>query len=225
MEKKKNFAQKVAYWAALKVFFLVGLDITEEHIPEEFEPNETDQAKRLTNFVCHIVDLTANFCCGWKPNMAYYEGSVGRKRLEDVCEFITTKYPDHILLPDNKDGDIDRTNEQDLKYYKRLGFDGFTANPLMGFGKSMEIFLADPNLAVFLLCLTSNPGANDILRGPAKEEGVEFLFHQIARYATNTETWNKNGNLHLVVGGTNSPEDIASIRKYAGENVQFLMPG
>lgn len=220
-----NFRQKIAHWAALRTFFLAGLDITAEHIPADFLPNETHQSIRLRHFVCHIIDLTAPYCCGWKPNLAFYEGSDGRLRLEQVCEYISRMYPDYILLPDNKDGDIGTTNDQDVKYYKKLGFDGFTANPLMGFEGSMETFLSDPDFAVFLLCLTSNKGSQDILRGPSSVVGMQFLFQQIADYARDNQKWNKNGNLHLVVGGTNSLEDIASIRQHAGEGAIFLMPG
>ncbi len=234
MKTKLTFNQKIAYWASIFKFLMVGLDIEEKHIPDDFLPGSktTDRDFRWAEFICHIVDLTAPYCCGWKPNLKFYEGSIGRARLEIVCKYITAHYPDHILLGDNKDGDIGNTNKQALTYYtKTLGMDAVTLNPLMGYDDSMEIFLSDANIAGFLLCLTSNKGRKDLLdrniliKGWNPDKFTQRTYIEIAKYAKDDETWNKNKNLHLVVGATNDSHEIRAIREAAGEDAIFLMPG
>lgn len=219
-----NFSTKANYWFDLRKFLMVGLDIEPKHIPEDFQPDLAgDPNERLTNFICHVANLTAPHCLGWKPNLKFYEGSDGRKRLEEVCEYIGTEHPAHILLGDNKDGDIGNTNKQAMDYYiNTLKLDAITLNPLMGFDDSMSVFLSNPDVAGFLLCLTSNKGSADILK---TEVGGLHLYTFIAGLTRDGKNWNKNGNLHLVVGATNTVEQVGTIRAYAGDDAIFLMPG
>jgi orotidine-5'-phosphate decarboxylase len=215
----KTFADKVAYWAALYNFFIVGLDVEKAHIRGSFQPLEPDFNVRWKKFICHLVDLTASFCCGWKPNMKFYEGSVGRERLEYVCHYIKTNYPNHILICDNKDNDIFNTGVQVMNYYKILKPDFVTVNTLMGYKDSTDLLLSDPNMGVFALCLTSNEGALDYLA----QNDLELAL-RIARCSNELNSWNKNNNYHLVVGGTNKAADIVKIRLDSPNSI-FLMPG
>jgi len=219
---KKSFADKCSFWFSKQMFLIVGLDIKQDHIPESFKPEIKDSPEaRLLQFIYLIIDLTAIHCSGWKPNLKFYEGSSGRFRLEQVCEYICNRYPDHILIGDNKDGDIGNTNKEAIDYYVNiLQLDAFTMNPLMGYEEGCDIYLSNPNVGVFTLCLTSNKGAVDILCHGSKETG--YLFEKIA---DNRHKWDKNKNYHLVVGGTNSPHEIALIRSLAGNGAIFLMPG
>ena len=222
---KKTFLQKVELWFAQGIFLMAGLDILKKHIPKDFMPDMEPEA-RHTAFIKHFVDLTAAHCLGWKPNLKFYLGSVGMKRLEEVCAYISEKYPDHINLGDPKDGDIGNTNEQSLDYYtNELKLDAFTLNPLMGFKDSMNIFLNNADISGFILCLTSNEGSGDLLKTFLHGGVGEMVYERIASYVADAETWNKNKNLNLVVGATNTAAQVAKIRAIAGDDAIFLMPG
>ena len=204
-----------------------GLDITKAHIPAEFQPEleAENPEQRHTNFVKYFIDLTAGGCMGWKPNLKFTPGSVAMKRFEDVCQHITKNYPDHILLVDDKDGDIGNTCEVKLAYYLTQKIDALTLSPIMGYEDSMEIFLRNADLGCFLLCLTSNKGNGDILCKVIHTSPPQALYEVIAGFARDTEKWNKNKNLHLVVGATNTIEQVQKIRAQAGEDAVLLTPG
>jgi orotidine-5'-phosphate decarboxylase len=223
--KKKSFNAKVAYWFALNKFLMAGLDITEKHIPKDFKPELTDNVEqRLRDFIFHIIDLTAPYCLGWKPNAKFYMGSVGMKRLEMVCDYINTVYSEHILLVDGKDGDIGNTGSMALDYYVNvLHVDAITISPFMGYEDSSDMYLSNPDVACFALCLTSNKGRKEFMT--AKDSLKSPTFERIAEFAERDADWNKNKNLHFVVGATNTVEEVATIRRFAGEDAIFLMPG
>src|SRR5581483_6394471 len=69
----------------------------------------------------------------------------------------------------------------------------------------------------FVLCKTSNPGADELQALPV-EQGA--LFEAVARRA---RTWNSRGNVGLVVGATD-PERLARVRQIAPE-LWILVPG
>lgn len=204
------------------MFLCVGLDITSKHIPVDFLPEEETES-RLTKFIILVINLTSPFCCSWKPNFKFYEQSVGRLRLEKICKYIKDNYPEHILIGDNKENDIGNTGEQVVLYYKELGLDAFTMNPLMGFKDSCDRFLANWEVGVFALCLTSNEGSEDFLLTAEINKG--FLYEQIANNTDTDGDWNRNRNYHLVVGATNDPALIQRIRIITDDSAIFLMPG
>ncbi len=205
---------------------IVGLDFESNFKlppPNEVRHEVRGRSSTFLSGIMGVVDLTAPYCAGWKPNLAFYEGIVGRQMLEDLCWYIKKHYPEKILILDGKVGDIGNTNKQYLKYYKSLGADAFTFNPLMGYADSAEVLLSDPEIAGFGLCLTSNKGSKDFLEERLIDR-CPIWFH-LAQNFKDDEKWNKNRNYHLVVGGTNDTEDIDSIRLAAGENAVLLIPG
>nr|MBC8478592.1 orotidine 5'-phosphate decarboxylase [bacterium] len=91
-----------------------------------------------------------------------------------------------------------------------------TLNPLMGYD-SLEPFLAYTERGVFVLVLTSNPGAADFqlletARGP--------LYLQILQKVLE---WNQQDNLGAVVGATH-PAMLKGIRELAPD-LPLLLPG
>src|SRR5690606_4662268 len=78
---------------------------------------------------------------------------------------------------------------------------------------AVEPFVSNPARGIFLLCLTSNPGADDFL---LKND----LYLRIAEKAVE---WNVNGNVGLVVGATR-PQYLARIREVAPD-LPLLIPG
>jgi len=88
-----------------------------------------------------------------------------------------------------------------------------TVNPYMGYD-SLTPFLEYQDKGVFVLCLTSNPGAKDF-------QLPEELYLSVAEKC---REWNeKSGNIGLVVGAM-YPEQISAIRQRFPEG-WFLVPG
>lgn len=187
----------------------VGLDPDAAKMP----PGAGDNPKTMGDYLCRVVDATADLVCAYKPNLAFFEamGDEGGAALRTVLAHI----PDGILtIADAKRGDIGNTS---AKYasalFDDLAFDAATVNPLMG-ADCVGPFLAHEGRTSFLLCLTSNPGADDFLL-------PNELYLRIARKATE---WNAtHGNVGLVVGATR-PEPVAEIRA-AAPGLPFLIPG
>lgn len=157
---------------------------------------------------------TAEFAAAFKPNAAFYEfvGDGG----ESLALLLKgdDQYSDKpIVIFDGKRGDIGNTCDQ---YANKIltvgGYDAVTVNPLMGYD-CVEPFLRDPERGIFILCLTSNPGAEDFL-----------LQHELyLRIAEKAVQWNVNDNVGLVVGATR-PEYAAAIRNIAPD-LPLLIPG
>jgi len=89
--------------------------------------------------------------------------------------------------------------------------DAVTVTPYQG-EDALRPFLAYRERGVFVLCLTSNPGAADFQ--------LPEMHLQVAK---KVKEWNVAGNAGLVVGATR-PENIAAVRKNSGQ-MPFLIPG
>jgi uridine monophosphate synthetase len=185
----------------------VGLDPPLEGIPD-------------TRLVAHnrkIIDATADLACCFKPNIAFYEarGIPGMKALAETVNLVRAKGLPVIL--DAKRGDIASTAAAYAKaVFERWNADAVTLSPFLG-RDSVEPFTAYADRGVFLLCHTSNPGARDLQE---LETGGMPLYQLIAALAG---TWNRSGNVGLVVSAT-YPEEVARVRR-AVNDLWFLLPG
>ncbi len=171
--------------------------------------DEPDIAKEI---VCELViEATREYAAAFKPNAAFFEmviagGTPIPEQLRQWTEPVLTIY-------DGKRGDIGNTSEQYARtIFSEHNYDCVTVNPLMG-RDAVEPFLRNPAHGAFLLCLTSNPGADDFL---LKND----LYLRIAEKAV---AWNQNGNVGLVVGATR-PELAAAVREVAPD-LPLLIPG
>lgn len=171
--------------------------------------DEPDIAKEVATEL--VLEATLEAAAAFKPNAAFFElvvaGGAG------VPAMVRSRGADALVIFDGKRGDIGNTSEQ---YARAIlgdhGYDAVTVNPLMGHD-AVEPFLRDPERGVFLLCLTSNPGAEDfLLHGE--------LYKRIAEKAVE---WNIHGNVGLVVGATR-PEMAAGVRAIAPD-LPLLIPG
>jgi orotidine-5'-phosphate decarboxylase len=126
--------------------------------------------------------------------------------------------PDGILvIGDAKRGDIGNTAEMYAAALRDdLKFGASTVNPYMG-ADAVEPFLRNPAHGVFLLALTSNPGAKDFQYLKAK--GVPLYEHVVRK----AKQWNTRGNMGLVVGATR-PAQLRRIRTIA-PHLPILIPG
>ena len=125
----------------------VGLDPDPKRLPDwclEF-------ADPVLTFNRHIIDLTCDLVCAYKPNVAFYEalGGNGWSTLYDTILYAHSKGIPVIL--DAKRGDIGSSAE---KYahavFQRMGADAVTVNPYMGWD-AVEPFVRYAERGVFVL--------------------------------------------------------------------------
>lgn len=160
------------------------------------------------------ASASAAYAAAFKPNAAFFEALERNEPLmRRVGHYLAENFAGVIGLCDAKRGDIGNTSDRYAEaVFEHQKFDAVTVNPLMG-TDAVEPFLRDKTRGVFLLCLTSNPGADDFL---LRDE----LYLRIAEKATQ---WNTNGNVGLVVGATR-PEYLQRVREVAPE-LSLLIPG
>lgn len=209
-EVKSFFAALETRARAVDSLLCVGLDPYPELL-------RTPTAEAAKDFCLQIISKTHDLACAYKPNAAFFEayGAEGWSSLKAVIAAVPEGVP---VLLDAKFGDIASTAEAYARaIFDDLGADAVTLNPYLGFD-SLEPFLERNERGVFLLCKTSNPGAEDLqelqlLTG-------ERLYQRVIRLARN---WNRFENLGLVMGAT----DIEALRqaRSAAPELWILAPG
>ncbi|OAI56709.1 orotidine 5-phosphate decarboxylase [Verrucomicrobiaceae bacterium SCGC AG-212-N21] len=177
----------------------VGLDV---------RATSADEAR---SFIRDVVDQTSQYAAAFKPNAAYFEamGWQGVKLLEELRGMIPAEIP---IILDVKRGDIGETQ----RYYAKacfdvIGADAVTLNPFMG-RDTIEPFLEYADKGLYLLAVTSNPGAKDIEMQRVGERQVFELVCDMLKGAPQAG---------LVVGLTNASGDILS----KVPDVPLLIPG
>jgi uridine monophosphate synthetase len=176
----------------------------------------TNDAKAAREFCFRVIDATAEFALAFKANSAFFEifGAEGIAALQDVIARVPSDIP---VILDAKRGDIADTSEAYARAaFAQLKAHAITANPYLG-RDALAPFFAQPNKGVFVLCKTSNEGADEF---QALRIEDSTLYETVAGHARD---WNVNGNLGLVVGATD-PAALARVRSIAPE-LWFLVPG
>ena len=192
-------------------FICVGLDSEVSKLPKGQTQLSFNQA---------IVKATHDLVAAYKPNSAFYEaeGAKGWETLKKTIAFIHEVAPKTRVILDAKRADIGNTS---LSYarsaFEDLGADAITLNPYLG-GEALQPFLDYKEKGCFILCRTSNVGAQEFQ--DLQVDG-EPLYLRVARQVANH--WNKNKNCGLVVGAI-VPEELKKIRQVAGD-LPFLVPG
>lgn len=186
----------------------VGLDPD----PKRFPPDMSQGPEGIYKFCAEIVEATSDHAAAFKPNIAFFEsiGSEGMHVLGEVLQHVKLDIP---VILDAKRGDIGSTAQHYAQaIFDRLKVDAVTLSPFLG-KDSLDPFLAYKDKGMYVLCLTSNPGAADF-------QLPNDLYLQVAAKAAE---WNVDGNLGLVVGAT-KPEQLAQIRRTAPD-LPLLVPG
>lgn len=187
----------------------VGLDPHPELLGEP-------SAQAARDYCLRLIEHTAEFALAFKPNSAFFElhGDAGWTALRQVIAAVPGSIP---VVLDAKRGDIHSTAQAYARaVYDQLGASAVTLSPYLG-RDSIDPFIADPSRGAFLLCKTSNPGADDLQLhgGPA-----DPLYLRVARLAVE---WNQLDNVGLVVGATD-PEALGAVRR-AAPDLWLLAPG
>ncbi len=174
----------------------------------------------LGDFCEQVIGQTAEFAAAFKPNIAYFEamGSEGYCLLEKLLPRM--RETGALVVLDAKRGDIGSTQEHYVQcYFDRWDVDAVTLSPYMGFD-SVEPFLRHPGKGVYLLGVTSNPGAADLeLHALADGRKVFELVGDLARRADSTPVG--EGGIGLVLGLTNASSEVLDRLP----DVPLLIPG
>ncbi|MDE3056657.1 MAG: orotidine-5'-phosphate decarboxylase [Bacteroidota bacterium] len=189
----------------------IGLDTDLKKIPKHLLKKKNP----LVEFNRAIVEATHNCVCAYKLNLAFYEagGEAGWRALRQTLAMIPTSV---ITIGDAKRGDIGNSSERYARsLFHDLKFDAVTVSPYMG-KDSVAPFLESKVRGVFLLALTSNPGAQDF---QIQKIGKQFLYEKVIETASQ---WSE-GNIGFVVGATQA-QQLRSIRKLA-PHAPLLIPG
>ncbi len=190
----------------------VGLDPDIDKLPSPMKPTPDAVAE----FNIAIIQATIGLAAAYKPNFGFY-GALGASGWDVLCRTLAAIPASVPVILDAKVGDIGNTAEQYARmFFDQLGADALTVNPYMG-ADAVSPFTARQDRGVYLLCLTSNPGAADLQQ---RRTGDLTLFEHVAVRA---REWNTCGNMGLVVGAT-QPESLGRIRSLAPE-LPFLIPG
>jgi orotidine-5'-phosphate decarboxylase len=179
----------------------VGLDI------------RADKADECTKrHIIKIIEETSDFAAAFKPNAAYFEalGWQGVRMLAQVLKAVPKEVP---IIYDAKRGDIGETQAYYAKAaFEELGADAITLNPYMGVD-TLEPFLKYAEKGLYLLGVTSNPGAAHI-ELQRLQDGRQ-VFELVSEMTSVSE------QVGLVVGLTNAAGD--ALTKTA--DVPLLVPG
>src|SRR5713101_6304366 len=141
-----------------------------------------------------VVRQTEEHACCFKPNSAFWEqyGPDGWKALLELRQ----EFHDTPFLLDAKRGDMGNTMKAyAVAVFRTLAMDAATVMPYMGHD-SLEQFTQFEDRGVYVVCRSSNPGAEDLQHLDA---GGQPLFLRVADMA---ERVNSHGNVGLVVGAT-----------------------
>ena len=197
----------------------VGLDPNLNLLPDQIRGKIGSSSELVIEFCTKVVDATKDHCAAYKPNLAFFE-ALGKKGLKVLAEVIDYIPETHVVITDAKRGDISSTAEHYKRaFFDKLEVDAITLNPLMGF-ETMDAFANDETKGIYVLALTSNPGADDFLKRPFEgyDMMAEYIADKLFERSISTEA-----HLGMVIGATQSKEARAVIEHHS--KASLLIPG
>jgi orotidine-5'-phosphate decarboxylase len=197
----------------------IGLDPEPARIPEFIRRRHSTVASAVTDFCSMVIEATKDLCVAYKPNLAFFEslGSDGLRSFEHILHRIPES---SVTIADAKRGDIGNTASKYAEaFFKHWKCDSITLSPLMGF-ETIDPFTTDRSKGVFVLTLTSNPGASDFMLKPfaGYELMAEFIAYELEKRDSISE-----GHIGMVVGATR-PELLKKVIRHH-PSATLLIPG
>jgi orotidine 5'-phosphate decarboxylase subfamily 2 len=206
--------------AAVGGVLCLGLDPDPAALPPGFAPDIAG----IEAFATLALEACLPHAAAVKPNLAFYEafGSRGLAALERIRARVPADVP---VILDAKRADIGSTSARlAVALFDTLGADAVTLNPYLGHDAVAPLLGLDARY-VYLLCRTSNPGADELQGlevGPSGEAPAEPLAFRVARTVAGWPEA-RAGGVGLVVGGT-APTQLRAIRALV-PGLGFLVPG
>ncbi|MBI2794452.1 MAG: orotidine-5'-phosphate decarboxylase [Ignavibacteria bacterium] len=196
---------------SLKSGLCISLDPDIRRIPAHLMRGE----QPIISFLTQVIHSTRRFASAYKINTAFFE-QYGRSGIEAMYR-IREELGESYCIVDAKRGDIGNSSDAYARaIFDDLKADAATVSPYMG-RDSAEAFLKYENKLVYVLALTSNPGASDF---QFLNVNGQPLYSVVIERAMN---WDRSADLGFVFGA-NRLEQIADFR-IAHPNVPLLLPG
>lgn len=192
----------------------MGLDTDPARVPSHLR-SEPDP---VLAFNRAIIEATADYAVAYKPNLAFFE-ALGPRGWHTLAASMEAVPRGIFTIADAKRGDIGNTATRYAEaFFHQLNFDAITVAPYMG-SDSVLPFLQFEGKWIFLLALTSNPGAADF---QMQTVGDEYLYERVVNTALG---WAEGqpGTLGFVAGATR-PAQLGGIRERAPHSF-MLVPG
>jgi orotidine-5'-phosphate decarboxylase len=197
----------------------IGLDPDVHKIRDCFPSSSMSDADLVLRFCHEVIELTHSNACAYKPNLAFFE-ALGSKGLDIFKKVIDHIPSGKIIIADAKRGDIGNTASHYAKaYFEEFYVDALTINPLMGLD-TIEPYCNYSGKAVYVLALTSNPGAKHYLRQCL---GIGSFAEQIASDIAELQK-SSIAHLGMVVGATYDHTLLNTVISHA-PNQSLLIPG
>ena len=194
-------------------YICVGLDTDIDKIPNHIKKS----INPVFEFNKAIIRETCDYAAAYKINFAFYE-KFGAEGFEIIKKTISLIPKDILIIGDAKRGDIGNTSKMYAEsLFDFFNLDSITINPFMGEDSALP-FLDREDKLIFILALTSNPGAADFEK--LKLQNGRYLFQQVIE---KIKEWNKKKNCGIVFGATNIEELKENINSF--ENLTVLLPG
>jgi orotidine-5'-phosphate decarboxylase len=190
----------------------IGLDTDIRKIPKAL----LSHPDPITRFNTAIIDATKDLVCAYKLNLAFYE-SLGERSWATIRETLAQIPAGVVTIGDAKWGDIGNSSEMYAHaMFESFAFSACTVHPYMG-EDSVRPFAGHPDRGVFVLALTSNPGARDFQY--LRVNGKPLYAQVVAR----VKKWDTKKNMGLVIGATR-PQQLKEIRALV-PTMPLLIPG
>jgi orotidine-5'-phosphate decarboxylase len=194
-------------------FICIGLDTDIDKLPACLR-NKTDP---IFEFNKAIIEKCSGYAAAYKLNFAFYERA-GYEGFQILEETIAAIPGDILIIADAKRGDIGNTSQMYADaILNKMNFDSMTVNPYMGYD-SIAPFINNPDKLIFILALTSNPGASDFEK--QKFENGSYLYQLVI---DKVNQWNINNNCGIVFGATKFEELLQNMIRIG--NLPVLLPG
>jgi len=197
----------------------VGLDPDPIRIPQPLKQQYSNESELIFEFCRRVVESTKVDACAYKPNIAFFEslGSAGWQAFEKLLDYIPSN---RIVIADAKRGDIGNTaGKYKEAYFDRYRVDAVTLNPLMGL-ETLDPFLESEEHAVFVLSMTSNPGAADFFQ--RSFQGRMSLGEYIAEELSKKQK-SSPAQIGMVVGATHAASSKPVLDAFPQSHL--LIPG
>jgi orotidine-5'-phosphate decarboxylase len=175
--------------------------------------------RQVAHFLKKVIDVTHKYCAAYKPNIGFFE-ALGAEGIDIFVEILEYIPENKVVIADAKRGDISSTAEHYAKaFFEQFDVDSVTLNPLMGF-ETLEPFLTEDAKGIYVLTLTSNQGASDILlkKISSSQTVASYIATELKKQQSHSRT-----TIGMVVGATNAEELRPIMNKFP--NAPLLIPG
>ncbi|MEX0780720.1 MAG: orotidine-5'-phosphate decarboxylase [Balneolales bacterium] len=195
----------------------IGLDPNIKLFPEELTGTKVNKNDQILQFCAGVIQASQKYACAYKINTAYFEalGNLGFDILGRVKDLIPS---DKIVIADAKRGDVGHTADQyKIAFFDVFDFDAITLSPLIGFD-TLTPYLQSEEKAIFVLALTSNPGAKDFFLKPFGNSNLScYIAGSLRKEQVASAT-----SIGMVIGAT---QDAAGTVLDEFPEANLLIPG